>query len=145
LPRDHAQYRVVELAPDALQILLDPGMHVHGVNVVLKCRLPERELRWSNNSRSSNPGAPCTKPPAGPPGVGSVAPRPPAHPSRAGGRGRQSLPGGTSVRSAFRVTPLCHAPSVDFTFHRYTRQVILALPRIGSPGAPRVRREVAHA
>jgi len=40
------------------------------------------------------PGAPCTKPPAGPPGVGSVAPRPPAHPSRAGGRGRQSLPEG---------------------------------------------------
>jgi len=44
-----------------------------------------------------------------------------------------------------RVTPLCHAPSVDTVFHRYTRQVILALPHTGAPGKARVRREVAHA
>src|SRR3954453_24032024 len=86
------------------------------------------------------------KPPAGPPGVGSVAPRPPAHPSRAGGRGRRSareVP--ASRRQSIRVTAPCHAPSVDIVFHRYTRQVILALPHTGAPGAPRVRREVAHA
>ena len=34
---------------------------------------------------------------------------------------------------------------VDNSFHRYTRQVILALPHTGAPGRPRVRREVALA
>ncbi len=36
-------------------------------------------------------------------------------------------------------------PSVDIIFRRYTRKVILALPRTGAPGKARVRREVAHA
>jgi hypothetical protein len=43
------------------------------------------------------------------------------------------------------VTPPCHAGSVDISFRRYTRQVILALPHTGAPGRPRVRREVALA
>ena len=55
LCRDHAPYRVVELGANALQIIFDPGMHVHEVTVVLKCGLPGRELRWRNNSRRQIP------------------------------------------------------------------------------------------
>ena len=95
-------------------------MHVHRVNVVLKCRLPAREpvqnhqlalpvsAVWRHAHQLTRPGL-----------VGEVV--------------------------SDRVTPPCHAPSVDMIFHRYTRQVILALPHTGAPGAPRVRREVAHA
>ena len=53
------------------------------------------------------------------------------------------------LRSARLCETVSHPPaklaSVDTVFHRYTRQVILALPHTGAPGMSRVRREVAHA
>ena len=62
----------------------------------------------------------------------SVAPRPPVHPSRAGGRGRHC--GSRRRPSAPCHTPLSCCASVDIVFHRYTRQVILALPHHRGPG-----------
>src|SRR4051794_7968136 len=112
-------------------------MHVHGVNVALKCRLPGREPRWRKKFMATDP-----------PDGRCVQNHQLALPVSAVWRHAHQLTRpelvGEDVRS-LRVTPPCDASSVDLIFHRYTRQVILALPHTGAPGVPRVRREVAHA
>jgi len=137
----HVQYGVGQLVSNTVQVVRNPGMHIHQANVALKCdhrtacgpaqqNLTATHPWTSRRVHNHQPTLPVSA---------SVAPRPPVHPSRAGGRGRRSTPPGTLLH------PPVMLPSVDIIFHRYTRQVILALPHSGAPGRPRVRREVAHA
>ena len=108
-------------------------MHVHRVNVALKCELPaacgpaEQQLTaaspWTTrrvqNHQLALPVSAVwrqahqfTRPEL----VGEVAPS----------------CGGTSAASLSH--PCVMLPSVDIIFHRYTRQVIFALPHPGAPG-----------
>ena len=132
----------------AFEVVANPGMHVHRVNVVLKCSSPDLIGPAEQNSR---------RPIRGPAAVHKTTSRPSrcrrvwrhAHqftrPELVGEVAKLLRRCGVTVRPATASHPHVMLPSVDTVFHRYTRQVILALPHTGAPGRPRVRREVAHA